>query len=214
MFWRRAAVRPSDSCREIPIGPATSRSGTRAATEESVNLSACRRQPARGDQAGTPRDRPTGAAHGRNRAHSPRRLARVEPAREFAAAGARVRAGRDRESAAVAAPLAPATAVLCGPVCRRFHERRAGRQRTPRFAPPSRNRRHGAGVAHERVAQGARCGTAHVHRNSRGSRARWPALAINSSSPRSADLQNGANSGGYARGGVLVPFVRFAGAAR
>src|ERR1019366_8821024 len=87
---------------------------------------------ARGERTGA---RPTGAAHGRNRAHSPRRLARVEPAREFAAAGARVRAGTDRESAAVAAPLAPATAVLCGPVCRRFHERRAGRQRTPRFAP-------------------------------------------------------------------------------
>jgi hypothetical protein len=31
-----------------------SRSGTRAATEESANLSACRRQPARGGQAGTP----------------------------------------------------------------------------------------------------------------------------------------------------------------
>src|ERR1019366_7697736 len=43
-----------DFWREIPIGPATSRSGTRAATEESANLSACRRQPARGGQVGTP----------------------------------------------------------------------------------------------------------------------------------------------------------------
>jgi len=49
----------------------------------------------------------------------------------------------------MAAPLVPATAVLCGPVCRKFYERRAGRQRTPRFAPPSRNRRHGAGVEAE-----------------------------------------------------------------
>src|ERR1017187_7254873 len=73
-----------------------SRSGTRAATEESANLSACRRQPARGNQTGTPPESPERASQGRNRAQSSRR-AGAEPARAFApfvAAGAGgVRAG-------------------------------------------------------------------------------------------------------------------------
>jgi hypothetical protein len=51
--------RKVDSGARIPVAKSPSvqlpnRSGTRAATEECVNLSACRRQPARDDQAGTP----------------------------------------------------------------------------------------------------------------------------------------------------------------
>jgi hypothetical protein len=72
------------------------RSGTRAATEECVNLSACRRQPARDDQAGTP---PGSAERGARPESSQLAapLARVEPTREFesfVAGGARGRQER------------------------------------------------------------------------------------------------------------------------